>query len=187
MARKYIRRHRIGVVAAGSLVLLLAAFSAAQALELRRTIRERDRANRVTDFMTTMFKVSDPSEARGNAVTAREILDKASKEINTGLAQDPELQAQMMYIMGSVYNGLGLYPKSESLLSGAVNIRRRHLGPKNRDTLLSMYWLAQVLTDEGRFAEAEKLCRETLDILRAVNLVLRIGIRFVRFLCWVGP
>ena len=28
-------------------------------------------------FMTGMFKVSNPSEARGNTVTAQEILDKA--------------------------------------------------------------------------------------------------------------
>ena len=53
--------------------------------------------------MTSMFKVSDPSEARGNSITAREILDKASKEIDTGLAKDPEVQAQMMDVMGEVY------------------------------------------------------------------------------------
>jgi len=64
-------------VAAG-LVLLLAGFAVMQAVQLRRITRERDRANRITDFMTGMFKVSDPSEARGNSITAREILDNAS-------------------------------------------------------------------------------------------------------------
>ena len=33
----------------------------------------------MTEFMTGMFKVSDPSEARGNDIRAREILDKARK------------------------------------------------------------------------------------------------------------
>ena len=56
--------------------------------------------------MTTMFKVSDPSVARGNAVTAREILDKASHEIETGLSHDPELQARLMTTMGDTYTGL---------------------------------------------------------------------------------
>ncbi|MGA2856298.1 MAG: serine/threonine-protein kinase [Candidatus Sulfotelmatobacter sp.] len=81
--RKYARRHRLSVVVAAALVLLLAAFSVLQALQLRRITgerdranRERDRATRITDFMTGMFKVSDPSEARGNSVTAREILDR---------------------------------------------------------------------------------------------------------------
>ena len=85
-ARKYIRRHRLGVAVAGAGVLLLVGFAIAQAMELRRITRERDRADRIAQFMTGMFKVSDPSEARGNTVTAREILDKASKQIDTELA-----------------------------------------------------------------------------------------------------
>ena len=66
-----------------------------------------------------MFKVSDPSEARGNNITAREILDKSSKEIDTGLAKDPELQAQLMGTMGEVYSNLGLYSKARATLEGA--------------------------------------------------------------------
>jgi non-specific serine/threonine protein kinase/serine/threonine-protein kinase len=66
--------------------------------------------------MTKMFKVSNPSEARGNAVTAREILDKASSDIDTGLKDDPELQAKMMYTMAQTYEGLGLYSRAQSLL-----------------------------------------------------------------------
>ena len=69
--------------------------------------------------MTGMFKVSDPSEARGNSITAREILDKASKDIDTGLAKDPELQAQMMNVMGDVYGNLGLYSRAQSFSSSA--------------------------------------------------------------------
>ena len=106
--QKYVRRHRVGLAVVGGLALLLVAFAVMQAVQLRRITRERDRANRITDFMTSMFKVSQPSEARGNAITAREILDKASNDINTGLAKDPELQAQMMDVMGNVYTSLGL-------------------------------------------------------------------------------
>jgi eukaryotic-like serine/threonine-protein kinase len=167
-ARKYIRRHRIAIGVTSIAVVLLIAFAVAQTIELRRTRRERDRADRVTEFMTGMFKVSDPSEARGNDIRAREILDKASKDIETGLAKDPELQAQMMHVMGSVYKSLGLYSKAESLLRRAVEIRRRTLGATNADTLKSMHDLAGDLLEESRFAEAERLCRETLDTRRRV-------------------
>ena len=129
--------------------MLLVSVAVAQAVELRRIRRERDRADRVTEFMTGMFKVSDPSEARGNDIRAREILDKASKEIDTGLAKDPELQAQMMYVMGNVYESLGLYSKAESLLRRAVEIRRRTLGAQNPDTLKSMHDLAGVLLERA--------------------------------------
>jgi len=166
--RKYVRRHRVGVAAAGGLALLLIAFAVMQAVQLRRITRERDRANRITDFMTSMFKVSQPSEARGNAITAREILDKASNDINTGLAKDPELQAQMMDVMGNVYTSLGLYPRGDSLLRRAVETRKSVLGPKHPDTLRSMGSLAWILQREGRYAEAETLGRETLDLQRRV-------------------
>lgn len=165
-ARKYIRRHRVGVAVAASAVVLLIAGGIAQTLELRRIRRERDRADRVTQFMTGMFKVSNPSEARGNDIRAREILDKASKEIDTGLAKDPELQAQMMHVMGVVYDSLGLYSKAESLFSRAADIRRQTLGIKNRDTLASMSKLAYVLDEESRYPEAEKLNRETMELRR---------------------
>ena len=168
--QKYVRRHRVGVVAVAGLLLLLAGFAVAQEVQLRRlieerdrTARERDRANRITEFMTSMFKVSDPGEARGNSVTAREILDKASKEIETGLAHDPELQAQLMHLMGTVYDKLGLYPRAESLLRRAVDIRLQVLGAQNPDSLRSADQLAWVLLQQGRYAEAEKLARETVE------------------------
>jgi serine/threonine protein kinase len=166
--RKYVRRHRIAVAVAAGLVFLLAGFATAQAVQLRRITRERDRANRITDFMTSMFKVSDPGEARGNSITARELLDKASKDIDTGLAKDPELQAQMMHVMGHVYYTLGLYPRAEALLTRAVEIRRRVLGPEQRDTLASMDELGMVFNIESRYPEAEKLNREVLEVRRRV-------------------
>ena len=167
-ARKYVRRHRVGVTLAAAAALLLVSVAVAQALELRRIKRERDRADRVTEFMTGMFKVSNPSEARGNDIRAREILDKAAKEIDTGLAKDPELQAQMMHVMGNVYASLGIYSQAESLLRHAVEIRRRTLGARNPETLKSMSDLAEVLEQKSDYREAEKWSRETLDARRRV-------------------
>lgn len=173
--QKYVRRHRIVVSAAAGLVMMLGAFVVMQGVQLRRIKLERDRANserdraaRITGFMTGMFNVADPSEARGNTVTAREILDKASKDIGAGLSKDPEAQAQMMQVMGNVYSSLGLYARAQPLLERSVEIRRQVLGPENPDTLESMYNLAGTLWREGRYAESEKMSRETLDISRRV-------------------
>jgi tetratricopeptide (TPR) repeat protein len=166
--RKYAARHRIAIGAALGLLVLLSGFVVTQAIELHRIKLERDRANRITDFMTGMFKVSDPSKARGNAITAREILDKASTEIDSGLAKDPELQAQMMYVMGVVYHNLGLYAQALLLEQRSMEIRKRVLGPENEDTLRSMYQVAWDVERQGHYAEAEKLERETLEVQRRV-------------------
>ena len=165
--QKYIRRHRVGVAVAAGLVLLLAGFAGAQAVQLRRITRERDRADRVTQFMIGMFKVSDPNnEARGNSVTAREILDKASDDIGSGLNKDPELQAEMMVVMGQVYANLGLYARAQALLEQSVATRRRLFGPTDLLTVRAMDRLAAVLRNRGHYAEAEQLYRQMLDIRR---------------------
>src|SRR5262249_43930277 len=171
-AGKFIRRHRFGVGVALAAAVVLIGFATAMALQARRIAKERDRANReaetskrVSEFMTNMFKVCDPGEARGSSVTAREILDKASKEIPTGLSKDPVVQAQMMHVMGGVYDNLGLC-QAQSLFTDAVEIRRRVLGPRNPDTLMSMCSLSWTLKEVGHYAEAEKLQRETLDVRR---------------------
>jgi hypothetical protein len=78
--------------------------------ERDRATRERDRATRIIDFMTGMFTISDLSEARGNTVTAREILDKSSTNIKTGLAKDPEVQSEVMEVMSRTFAGLSDTP-----------------------------------------------------------------------------
>ncbi len=168
--RKYARRHRVAVAVVAGLVLLLAAFSILQALQLRRitrerdrATRERDRATRITDFMTGMFKVSDPSEARGNSVTAREILDKASNDMQKGLAKDPEVQSQMTQVMASTYTNLGLYPRAHELAKRALDARMSLLGPEDPKTLESMSQLGWILNREGHYVEAEKMERQALD------------------------
>lgn len=160
--RKYARRHRVGVAVAAASVLLLAGFSVIQAVELRRITRERDRADRITEFMIKMFKMSDPSQARGNSIAVREVLDKASGEIGPGLANDAETQAEMMNVMGNVYFELGLYPRAETLFSQALDVRRRVLGDRHPETLVSMSNLGRTISVEGRNAEGEKLLRDAL-------------------------
>ncbi|MGZ3480327.1 MAG: tetratricopeptide repeat protein [Myxococcaceae bacterium] len=180
---RYVRRHRVGVAIAVGLVLLLLGFATSTAVQARRIARERDRANaaletarreaaasrRVTDFLTGMFKVSDPSEARGNSITARELLDRASKDVETGLAGDPELQARMMDTMGGVYAMLGLYPRAVELLQRAVAVRTRVLGVDDPDTLRSSSKLGATYTRSARYPEAERVLANALDRSRRVN------------------
>ena len=167
--RKYVRRHRVAVAVVTGLATLLLSFSVLQALQLRRITRERDRANRerdranrITDFMTGMFKVADPSKARGNSVTAREILDKASNDMGTGLAKDPEVQSQMMQVMATTYENLGLYARAHELAKSALDSRLKLLGPDDAKTLQSMTQFGRILDREADYAESEKLERQAL-------------------------
>ena len=167
-AGKFIRRHRFGVGTAVAAVALLIAFATAMGLQALRIAEERDRANRIADFMTQMFRVSDPSEAQGNSVTARAILDKASNEIKAGLARDPEMQSELMFTMARTYANLGLYSVAHELSATALESRRRLLGPEDSKTLESMTQLGWILDRQGRDDEAEKLTRQAVDQGRRV-------------------
>jgi serine/threonine protein kinase len=167
--RKYVRRHRFGVAAACLAATLLIGSAALQYFQLRQTRierdrarRERDRAARVTEFMANMFQISNPSESRGNSVTAREILDRASAEIGKGLSRDPELQAEMMYIMGDVYHRLGLDSRARPLVARSAELGRAVLGPDAPATLRAESELAMVLGEDGDNRDGEKMQRSVL-------------------------
>jgi serine/threonine protein kinase len=162
-AGKYVRRHVLATSMGAAIVVLFAGFAVLQTIQLRNTRAERDRANRITDFMTAMFKVPDPSESRGRKVTAREILDKASQNITSGLSIDSELQADLKFSMAGTYTGLGMYSQARSLAESALEIRRRVLGDTNRKTLESQNQVAWLLDREDHYPDAESLIRQTIS------------------------
>ena len=59
--------------------------------------------------------VADPDEARGNSITAREILDKGAETIREDLHDQPHVQGRLMRTMGEVYRKLGLYDAARPL------------------------------------------------------------------------
>jgi non-specific serine/threonine protein kinase/serine/threonine-protein kinase len=189
--QKYVRRHRYSVAGAGVVIALLMAFALMQNIQLRKTRRERDRADHIAEFMVKMFKVSNPSEARGNSVTAREILDEASKGMESGLSKDPEVQSQMMNVMGDVYYNLGLFSQSQSLLEQALAVQRRVFGSDHPETLRTESLLGRTLQKEGHSEQAEKLERETLAVQRRVlgpenRDTLSTMSRLANVLMWMG-
>jgi len=166
--QKYIRRHRYSVAGAAIFVALLISFAVMQTIQLQKIRRERDREDRIAEFMTGIFKVSDPGERVGSKVSAQELLDKATKDIDTGLAKDPEFQSRMMNVMGRAYLNLGLYPEAQSLFEHGIKVSGSVLGQEHRDTLHMIGELAWTLFEEGRLPEAESMQRKLLDTKRRV-------------------
>jgi serine/threonine protein kinase len=169
--RKLVERRKAPFAAATATLAALVAVAIVTLVQARRITAERDRANReaetaikVSDFMTDLFKVSDPNEARGNAITAREILDKGVEKIAKELASAPEVQARLMLTMGTVYSDLGLYREAGAILEQSLTTRRRLLGEENLETIASMNSLAWSYQQQGRTEEAEMLDKRVLEL-----------------------
>ncbi len=163
LARKYIRRHRTAVIAAATAVLLLIGFAVAQTWQLGNVRRERDRADRISDFMTNMFKVADPSESRGNGITARQILDQSSHQVLTGKGLDAALQQQLIQVMAKTYAGLGIYSRAHDLAQQLWEQRQRALGPDHRKTLEAMTQLAEILQRQDKDKDAQAMMQQAIQ------------------------
>jgi tetratricopeptide (TPR) repeat protein/tRNA A-37 threonylcarbamoyl transferase component Bud32 len=166
---KPLRRRKKVLLAAAVGILVL--FAAAMTLQTLRAVRaersareEAGTARQVSEFLVGLFQVSDPGEAKGNTVTAREILDKGAHKIKTELDDQPLIQARLMDTMGNVYVNLGLFKKAEALLQKALQIRESQLPPGHGDVATALNSLALLYKNQGRYALAEPLYRRALAI-----------------------
>jgi len=173
-ARKFVRRHRVGVAATVMVLVLAIAFGALMAVQAKRIASERDRANReaqaareVSSFLVGLFEVSKPSEAAANSITARQMLDKGADRIQQETQLEPQIKAALLATMGDVYKSVGLYPKAQRLSEAALQTRRELHGSRSPETASSLAQLAEVMWRRGQLAEAEQMHREALDIRRS--------------------
>jgi eukaryotic-like serine/threonine-protein kinase len=172
-AEKFIQRNKAAVAAAAVIaVLLLGAViitlvqSARVTRERDRAARERDKAERISAFLVDLFKVSDPSEAKGNTVKAREILDKGAAETGRQLEGQPGVQATLLDTMGQVYQSLGLYETAVPMLEKSLKLRRELYGGEHLEVAESLHHLAAVLYDKSDYAAAHQLYRDALRLRR---------------------
>lgn len=172
-ASKFVRRHRVSVLA-GVLITVSLAFAAILSFsQARVAARERDaaraeqaKAERVTEFLQQMLASFDPGQTHGPKVTIREILDEAARRADADLADQPEVQAAVRHTLGETYYSRGYYDEARTQLEAALRERRRLLGDSDVATLKTMNGLARVLQDQGKLAEAELLYRHVLDEYR---------------------
>lgn len=172
---KFVRRNPAPVAAAAFIVVLLAAFGAAMSVQLGRTSAERDRANveaetarSTAEFLEGLFRVSDPSEARGQSVTAREILERGAQRVEKDLAEQPLVQARLLRSIGGVYANLGLYGDARPILERAVEIHRTTPGAEEAEVAASLDRLANLYRRTGDTRESLALAEEALAIRERV-------------------
>ncbi|MBE0594972.1 MAG: serine/threonine protein kinase, partial [Gemmatimonadales bacterium] len=169
--RKFARRHRLGVTTGAAIALgLLGGSALATAGMVRARNAERNAAaeaaaaSEVSDFLEGLFQVLDPGEARGNTITAREILDRGVEQIGENLSGQPAVQARLMHTIGGVFKNLGLYDQAAPLLEEAVALRQEILEPDDPRLAESLNILAEVDHATGNYARADSLYWRALSI-----------------------
>ena len=165
-ARKFIGRHRLAAMIAALVFLSLGAGLGGTLWQARATSREAAKARAVKDFVVGLFRVSQPEESRGREITARELLERGARRIDSGLAHQPELQAELLDVLGVIHRDLGLYPEADSLLGRSVQLSRATYGTAHPEVATKLTDWAAVLAARGHYARAESLLLGAYGILR---------------------
>jgi eukaryotic-like serine/threonine-protein kinase len=125
-ARLFVRRHRLAVAMAATLLLALSGGSVALWLQNRAIEAERDtalverrRAEALNGLLLNAFEAADPSRNRGNEVTAREVLDQAARSLDNAVV-DPATRSSLLLTIADVYRTLGLAQDARTAIEIAL-------------------------------------------------------------------
>ncbi len=180
--RKFARRHRAALMAAGAFAFVLvvasvvSAYLAIRATRAERAAREQAAmAQAVSDFLqndllgqadvdnqTHMGVQADPD------IRVRKVLDRAAANIAGKFVGQPLVEATIRRTIGDAYVALGLFEVGKTQLEQSRALFLRELGDQHRETLNAMARLADLYLKQGDYAKAEGLYTEALEGLRNV-------------------
>ena len=173
-ARCFVRRNAALVGGAGIVVATLVGAVLATTREagrradaLRIANAERATATRVADFLLDVFSATDPSEARGRTVTARELLDRAAVSIGTGLRDEPAIRADLSLAIGRAYQSLGLAATAAPLIDSAAVLQQARTPSDPRRLALALEWQGRNAFMRGRPADGVDLVRRAVALREA--------------------
>ena len=187
---RWVRRHKIETAIALALplaalggayaqVLVLLALAAGATLALwqrnralqqaERACAAQERAEQVKGFITSIFTQAVPRAGRGGAVTAADLLHAAARRVETDLAGQPEVAAELGVLIGAGFNELGELRASLDWLPKVVERCTRALSPTHRFSLHSRWRLAEAANSVGELSVSEPLLPGLVDDLRDVQ------------------
>jgi serine/threonine protein kinase/Flp pilus assembly protein TadD len=170
--QRFVRRHTLAVGASGAFLLFLAGVAIVMSIQrqsiaaaLEQATRDRERAEKVSQFMLDVFAAADPFTNFGREPTARILLDQAARNIQNDLDQQPDVRARLLEAIGRSYRQMGQPGRAVVHFEEALRLRRAarvdeaHVGSIVTE-------LAITLREEGRINEADRYFREAQEISR---------------------
>jgi serine/threonine protein kinase len=177
--RRFVGRHRVGVVMAALLSLLIAGSAILALIQARAVAIERDRAHleatraaRLSALVADLFALAEPGAASNQDVTARRLLDRRTSRIAAQLAGDAAIHAALFDVVGRVYSNLSLHEAAIGLLQRALEVQQREQ-PQGSAQPETLHWLGELRVKKNDYAAAEQMFRQALPSRRASALLRR--------------
>ena len=171
---KFVRRHRVSVVAASLVLVSLvgglgAALWQATVADRARVQAEEERARsqQVVQYLEGVFSAAAPANRRPGSLTARELLDRGVERIDDELSDQPGLQAAMLTTLGRVYTKLSVLDTAQVMLDRSLALRQQSQHPS--DLAESYTALADLNSFRSAYTEADSMYRLALGYHKAMQ------------------
>jgi tetratricopeptide (TPR) repeat protein len=173
-ARRFARRHRLGVAATTTVVVLIGSLTAIYTSKLSaerdRAHREAAKAVKVSELLTGLLASADPyADRAAREPTVRGLLDAGAERVQAELANEPELQADMLTMMGRTYRRLGAYDRALPLLERALASGKLAFGEEHVRVAQTLHDLGVVQGDRGDYAAAARSLEQALGMHRRLQ------------------
>ncbi len=165
-ARKFVRRHRVGVSVATVATVALVAFGVVMAVQARRIARERAAAEKVAEFLGDIWSKVPPSEL---GVALWKDLHARAADAQRRRGASPDKVSDALWALDGALDGVNATDTALHLLDTEVLARageslakRRDLDPRIAGRLELV--LANTYWSLGLLAPAERHVRRAIDI-----------------------
>jgi eukaryotic-like serine/threonine-protein kinase len=167
-AGKFVRRHRLSMAAGAAVGLSLVGGLIGTTWQARVAERAAAKERAVKNFLVGLFQVSDPTQSRGRDISARELLDRGARRAESALAATPDLQSELLHVLGIIHSELGLLGRADTLLERAVRLSRSTHGERSAELAARLTDWGILLTQRAQFTAADSILRSALAIRRRV-------------------
>ena len=162
---KFVQRNRAVVawtsIAAALLVSLTAFYTVGVARARDAALAEVNRTQRVQKFLVSLFEGGDTFVGPADSLRVVTLVDRGVQEAR-GLAGEPAIQAELLETLGGVTTKLGQLARADTLLTQALDDRKRLLGPDNAEVAHTMISLSALRVAEAKYDSAVVLSRNAL-------------------------
>lgn len=163
--RKFVARNPAASALGAVALLLTVTFGVTATIQARRVAAERDTANQVTAFLVSIFDSADRGKTDGEAVNARQLLDRGAARVEAELRGQPKTQAQLFGAIGELYQNLGLLEQAQQVFEKEVALCRIACAD-GLQLASSLKRLGETYRQQAKYDQAVALAREALDLSR---------------------
>ena len=117
---RLVRRYRWAMIGTCALIFALAIGLMGTIWQARRAETQAALATAVLGFVENLFEGNDPARSQGETVTARTLLDRGARRVDSEFAQQTELRAQLKHTIGKLYLKLGAMKEAQSELTSSI-------------------------------------------------------------------